>query len=196
MRVTFAALLVFLGSAVAAPVPKELKKKQTYFPTAVGTKWVYEAEDGSDNQTREVTAATEKDGVRTLTILWKANGTTQTWELKEDATGLYRSKMGANAIDPPHHLLKSKLTEGDEWEGEYTQSGGTVKYRRTVGRPEKVTVPAGEYTAVPVTQVDPDDPDDEATVWYAEGVGMVKLLQRGSRAMLLKSVTIGDAAKK
>lgn len=184
-------ILIFVTSIVAAPVPKELKKRKVYFPTTAGTKWEYVGEDGDDVQTREVRTATEKDGVRTVTILWKATGTSQTWELREDSTGLYRTKMGSATIDPPHLLLKPKVTEGDEWEGKYTQNGTEEKYKRVVGKAEKVTTPAGEFEAVPVHQTNPDDPDDEATVWYAEGIGMVKLHQKHSTPLLLKKVTIG-----
>lgn len=185
--------LVALAAAftVAAPVPKDLKKQKNYFPTAVGTKWEYASEDGSDSQTREVTAVTEKDGVRTVTILWTTGGSSQTWELREDAAGLARSKMGNVAIDPPQLLIKGRLAEGDEWDGEYRQGRASTRYRRVVGKAEAVTTPAGEYTAVPVTQTDPDDPTDEATVWYAEGVGMVKLHEKGSAPIVLKAVTIG-----
>jgi hypothetical protein len=184
-------LIALVTSATAAPVPKELKKQKVYFPTAVGTKWEYASEDGSDRQTREVQDATEKDGVRTVTILWKATGTNQTWELKEDSTGLYRTKMGSATIDPPHLLLKPKVTEGDEWEGKYVQNGIEERYKRVVGKAEKVTTPAGEFEAIPVLQTNPDDPDDEATVWYAEGIGMVKLHQKHSSPLVLKKVTLG-----
>jgi hypothetical protein len=192
MRFVLPALLVVsVGTLAAAPVPKELKKRKNYFPTAVGTKWEYVSEDGGDSQTREVTAAVEKDGVRAITIVWTTGGSSQTWELREDAAGLSRAKMGAEAIDPPQQLIKGGLTEGQEWEGEYRQGGSTTRFRRVVGKAETVSTPAGEYTAVPVTQTDPDDPDDEATVWYAEGVGMVKLHEKGSSPLVLKAVTIG-----
>jgi len=191
MRFACAISIALITSAIAAPVPKDLKKRKVYFPTTAGTMWEYAGEDGADRQTREVRSATEKDGVRTVTILWTADGTKQTWELREDATGLYRTKMGAATIDPPHLLLKPKVTEGDEWEGTYTQNGSEEKFRRVVGKAEKVKTPAGEFEAIPVLQTNPDDPDDEATVWYAEGIGMVKLHQKHSTPLLLKKVTIG-----
>lgn len=191
MRLVPFVLLLAFGTALAAPVPKELKKKKNYFPTAVGTKWEYVGEDGSDRQTREVTEAVDKDGVRVITILWSTGGTKQTWELREDATGLYRSKMGSMDIDPPQRLMNGKLAEGDEWEGEYAQGQVRERYKRVVGKAEKITTPAGEFEAIPVEQTNPDDPDDGATIWYAEGVGMVKLHQKGSSPLVLKAVTVG-----
>ena len=190
---TLALALLLAAPLAAAPVPKGLKNKKNYFPTAVGTKWEYVSDDGDDRQTREVTAATDTGGVRTFTIQWTTGGggSKQNWEMKQDADGLYRAKMGSSVIDPPQRLMKGALVEGDEWEGEYTQGGSTTRYRRVVGKEEKVTVPAGEYTAIPVVQTNPDDPDDEATVWYADGVGMVKLHQKGSTPLLLKAVTLG-----
>lgn len=191
MRIASVVLIAVVSQLVAAPVPKELSKRKVYFPTAVGTKWVYATEDGTESQTREVTAVTVKDGVRLVTILWTASGQRQEWELREDGTGIYRSKMGAAAVDPPHLLLKPKVVPGDEWDGEYVQSGRTERYHRVVGKPETVKTPAGEYEAIPVVQTNPDDENDEATVWYAEGVGMVKLHQKYSTPLVLKQVTIG-----
>jgi hypothetical protein len=181
--------------ALAAPVPKELKKKKTYFPLATGTKWEYVNEDGSEAHSREISAVTEKDGVRTVAVLYRDRNFTMTWELREDATGLYRSKYENAAVDPPQLLMKPTMTEGDEWECRFNQGRQKCHYIRTVSKAEKVTTPAGEYTAIPIKQVDPDDPDDTATIWYAEGVGMVKLQEGGAPAILLKAMTPGNDGK-
>src|SRR4051812_19176427 len=60
---SFAALSM-LG---AAPVPKHLMKDEPYWPTAVGTKWVYQ--QGEREATEEITKAeATRDGMR-LTIM-------------------------------------------------------------------------------------------------------------------------------
>lgn len=62
-----AALSAFALSASAAPVPKHLMKNERYWPTAVGTKWVY-VRDGKEF-TEEITKVeARKDGTLRLTL--------------------------------------------------------------------------------------------------------------------------------
>jgi hypothetical protein len=193
MRSVCVLLLASLfAGLLAAPVPGALKNRKVYFPTMVGTKWEYVDEDGSDRQTREVLNATEQDGGRTISVaMTSSNRTLQIWELREDVNGIYRSKIGGLQLDPPHLLLKANVAPHDSWGGEYISNGIVERYNRVVGEPETITTPAGEFEAIPVLQTNPDDEDDEATVWYAAGIGMVKLKQKNSTALLLKKVTFG-----
>jgi hypothetical protein len=185
-------LLAALGLAHAAPVPKAIKAPD-FYPTAVGTKWVYGHEDGTNEHSREVTASSTKDGVTEFTVTWKDGGETQIWELKKEAGAVYRTKQDGNDFKPPHKLLDSKMSAGDEWGSEYTFGGlrTSYKYTRTVGKPEVVKTPAGEYKAVPVVSRNLRTDGDETTLWYADGVGLVKLLHAGGTPVVLREFTPG-----
>ena len=186
MRTAFVLLLAPL-IAVAAPVPK-LKAKADFYPSAVGTKWVYANEDGTNEHSREVTASTEKDGVTTFTITWKQGAQTQTWEMTKDADGVSRVSQNGSVFDPPHPIVKQKMAEGDEWESEYTLGRGATKYhqKRTVGKEEKVKVLAGEYSAIPLASVDLNGNTIDTTLWYADGVGLVKIVPKDGVPIVLK----------
>ncbi len=191
---TVALSLLLLGSSVplsAAPVPKKVKAPD-YYPATVGTKWVYAHEDGTNEHTREVTASATKDGVTEFTITWKEGDSTQLWEMKKDATGVHRIKQDGLAFDPPHKLFEPKMAAGDEWTSEYTFGGVRgYKYSRTVGKPEAVKAPAGEYTALPIVSRNLRTDGDETTLWYADGVGLVKLEHKGGTPVVLREFTAG-----
>lgn len=191
-RVALLLTLLIAPALHAAPVPKAVKGTLDLYPSALGTKWVYAHEDGTNEHTREVTASQEKDGVTTFTVTWKQAGQTQIWDLKKDANGVYRLKQDSLAFDPPHKLLQPKMTEGEEWESEYTTGGRlTYKFVRSVGKAEQVKTPAGEFTAIPITSKDLNGNTLETTLWYADGVGLVKLQAKGGVASVLKEFTPG-----
>lgn len=192
-RVAPLALLLLLPAGTAAPVPKALKHTQDFYPNALGTRWVYSNEDGTNEHSREVTVSQTKDGVTEYTVTWKDEARTQVWELKKDATGVYRTKQDGLAFDPPHKLLPARVAEGDEWTSEYT-FGGRVeyKYKRSIGKPEVVKVPAGEYTAYPIVSRSLAGLGDlETTLWYADGVGLVKIQATGGIPIVLREYSIG-----
>lgn len=191
-RVALLFALLLTPALSAAPVPKAVKGTQDFYPSSVGTKWVYAYEDGTNEHTREVTASQEKDGVTTFTVTWKQAGQTQLWDLKKDATGVYRLKQDGLAFDPPHKLIQPKMADGEEWESEYT-SGGRVTYKfvRTVGKPEQVKTPAGEFTALPINSKDLSGNTLETTLWYADGVGLVKLQAKNGTPSVLREYTPG-----
>jgi hypothetical protein len=192
MRTSALFFIIFHVTVVlAAPVPKVLKGQKTFFPTKLGSKWEYATE--GQPQVREIIRATSKDGVRTITVQMTSGVSKQTWDILENTDGVFRSTLYNEALDPPQLILKANAKPGDEWEGEYKRGGAvTERYKRVVGQPEKVSTPNGEYDALPVTQTNPDDEEDTVTIWYAEGVGMVKLLQRNSEPLLLQKYTPGQ----
>ena len=191
---TIAPSIVLLACSVplfAAPVPKAIKAPD-YYPSTVGTKWVYGEEDGTNQHTREITASNTKDGVTEFTVTWKEGDTTQLWEMKKDSTGVHRVKQDGLDFTPPHKLFEPKMSAGDEWTSEYTFGGVRgYKYSRTVGKAEAVKTPAGEYTAVPIVSRNLNLDGDETTLWYADGVGLVKLQHKGSAAVVLREFTAG-----
>lgn len=185
-----AALLavVFSAAVVAAPVPKALKKNAPeWMPLDAGAKWEYvSAEDNSTTtDTREITTVSEKDGVhfasqRTINL---------TQEFRKDADGVAVVKTTNRGETKPRYVVRHNMKEGDTWENDL---GGYTEVR-TVGKVEKVKLPAGEFEAVPVQfkYVQNGASFQSGTVWYADGVGLVRIDTEGSSSEVLKAFTPG-----
>lgn len=197
--------LALAGWSVAAPsstAPADLD----YYPTAVGTKWVYEL-NGRD-QTWEVTAAEAKAGETLVTFTQSIAGGKPEPILKASvsAKGVYQLEMGPFKVDPVCEL-QFPVKAGARWSvdipsqtvGSPPQGGGlrgstgTV----TVGDAEDVEVPAGKFRAVRVdvtiTAEDgkPLTKPRRLTRWYAPGVGLVKVAAGPDITRALKEFTPG-----
>jgi hypothetical protein len=188
MRLLAATLLVTTTALVAAPVPKGVKKTGTFMPLEVGNKWEY-VEAGSPNavvDTREITAVEQKDGATFATQ--KLSGIVQVF--RSDATGVAVVRSNDSDYAHPRYVVKHEMKAGDEWEWD---AGGYAE-RRTVGAMEKVTVPAGEFEAVKLTYRTEQNGavGSDITVWYAAGVGLVRIDYRSGRTShVLKAFTAG-----
>lgn len=196
------ALLTLAALAVAAPVPKEVKKAPPY-PVAVGTKWEYILSgDEKWVSEEEVVEASEKDGVVTFKVAQTVRGST--WHRVYRLTGgeLAVSTINDRWVDPPCLLAKAGMKEGDAWEAKYTTQGGIasgVDIRSeeavSVGKAEEITTPAGKFTAVPVTRK--SGKLTLGTFWYADGVGLIRETRDGQKHPTheLKSFTPAAAKK-
>ncbi len=186
-------LLLALTAAVApaAPIPKEFREKRpNYFPMAVGDKREYA--DPSDpttvTQTRTITAVEEKGGARYFT---QEISTGQKTVLKVDKTGVFVVSSGGLTYDPPYKAVGPDMKPGDKWE-----CGDANGMIRSIGRAEKVTTPAGNFTAFPVAIEYSKFPDSGTQVlWYAEGHGMVRYDSGGMTTLVLTKFTPGKEKK-
>jgi hypothetical protein len=190
MRPALAIVLACLP-ALAAPVPKEFKRAAGYHPMAVGDRREYVSPANPDvvTQVREITAVEEKDGAKFFTQKMTSG---QTNVLKTDRTGtVWMAQLNEQVHEPPYKVVASDLKDGDRWE--VNDGTGAV---RTVGKAEKVETPAGTFTALPITISYPNQQGmSEVVVWYAEGVGLVRLDSGGRPSIVLKKYTPGKAAK-
>jgi hypothetical protein len=182
------AVLLSAAAAVAAPVPKALKKNPPeWMPLAAGSRWEYvSAEDNSvTTDTREITAADEKDGKTTAS----QRTINLTQEFRRDATGVAVVKTSNRGETKPRYVVKHAMKEGDTWENDL---GGYTEVR-TVGKVEKITLPAGQYDAVPVKfqYVQNGATFQSGTVWYADGVGLVRIDTDSGGSEVLKAFTPG-----
>ncbi len=177
-------------AALAAPVPKEFKQKRpVYFPLAMGDRREY-APPGDPTglaEVREITAVETKDGAKHFTLTISGGGT---MEFRPEKDGRV-TMVGQNGRSfEPHLVVGPDVKDGDSWE--YTDGTGRT---RIVGKPEMVTVPAGTFTALPVTiRYNRPGPADIVS-WYADGVGMVRQDTAGQPTLELKAFTPGKEAK-
>ncbi|HET6576042.1 MAG TPA: hypothetical protein VFG68_20745 [Fimbriiglobus sp.] len=188
------ALVLLLAVAPAAPVPKEKAKTPNYYPTALGSRWVYKV--GATEIATEVTAVESKSGARLATIATLVNGkAVATERISVTAKGVFRDRINKADLKPPACILKSPLKSGDKWEVDSSVQGQVTKMSFTTGGSEEVEVPAGKYKA---HRVDADGTIAGAqtgvTYWFAPDVGVVKIRYTiaGNESVLeLKSFTAG-----
>ncbi len=174
----FRSAFIFLAAAaaVAAPVPKAAKPPD-YFPYQPGDTWVLEQAGTDSTITRTVTAADTKEGTTALTmsIHWgNDTKTTQTERYEVTAAGAWQVEEAGPDGRTKAEMTRPGMTAGDTWEVKYTRHGTDFHYRVAVGKPKAVAVPAGTYTAVPLTLTDPLGVQPPIVRWYADGVGLVK----------------------
>ena len=184
--------------APAAPVPPEADRPRYFFPTTVGTKWVYFHEGPRVEITDVVTKVTKKDGTTTVTVARYFEGVED--EDKEEVLvsdkGVFLATWYSCRCDPPICWLKTPFKVGQAWTFRTelvtqvmpSDRSGTMK----VTAVEKVEVPAGVFEAVRVEAKGTDLGPWTETRWYAPGVGVVKRITRAKDEVVLKSFTPGN----
>ncbi|SFI97887.1 hypothetical protein [Planctomicrobium piriforme] len=176
--ITFAAICSFAG-----PVASEL------FPTAVGTRWVYDA--GPVEVTEEIVGEDLIEGERCLKLETRVNGKPISFEhLAVRPDGVYRVTIAGERVMPPLCFLKSSPQSGERWSvkskvGEIDVSG------EFAGGKSLVQTPSGRYSVITAhgTRFQSPGGELEFTYSYAPGVGKVKQvisIQGKSAQLVLK----------
>ncbi|MCB0824845.1 MAG: hypothetical protein KDC26_01535 [Armatimonadetes bacterium] len=108
---------------------------------------------------------------------------TDTVVLKDDGVFLLESQFGK--FDTPVIALPSEMSVGKNWASSQTVKGPTgedvnIELNNKIVREEKITTPAGEFDTMVVTSTGTIKMADvtqpvTGTVWYAKGIGSVKL---------------------
>jgi len=196
---TFAAILLAIPTAPAAPRTKEGDRPAAYFPTRVGDRWVYD-EGNEKESVREVTAVEVKREETIVTV--REPGRNATERLAVSAAGVRRLESNGFRLKD-HWLLKLPAKEGDKWDFDYpsqrNEQGRGLRGEKgtvTVGPIEEVEVPAGKFRAVrldiEVTSINGVEvPAVQFTSWYAPDVGQVKMTRGTDWTRVLKSFTPG-----
>jgi hypothetical protein len=191
--------VLFGGSAVPAPRPKDEPVPPDYYPAAVGTVWVYDMNNGNGEQVRRVSAVEDKDGAKVVTL--EERGATR-WIPAERAavspSGVRLIEFAGHTVEP-YVSLKYPVRAGDTWDFDMPPQVGLTGYSGTVTvlGEEVVEVPAGKFKAVKVERIlktedgKPLAKPTKITVWFAEGVGRVKVSNSAGCELALKSFTRG-----
>ena len=204
MRRSHVALLLVLGAPVAlyaaVLVPRAIPSRTdeptspaAYFPTAVGTKGVYEVTYRTSGRSRVmqeiewITAVTDAGGERVITVKRLDDPEQFTEWVVSDAGIRSRSLLEVDWRRPESHLeleswypvLPARLVPGERWTSE--KNSGRRRTVCTVTGWETVRVPAGAYKAlrVDVEFTEFDRAGKHALTftgaqWHAPGVGLVK----------------------
>jgi hypothetical protein len=162
--------------ALAAPVPREARKASLYFPTIVGTEWVYAV--GEDNEyTDTIVEAEESDGATVVTVVRFFRQKPMTTEkILVSPDGLFLLENGHGKHDPSACLLKLPHKPGDRWKSYSLPIKADPGFVNVAVKEERVRTPAGTFNAIRVdTEVTHDGKTERLyTHWYAPDVGVVK----------------------
>jgi hypothetical protein len=171
-----------------ATVPPKEKQPTLYFPLKVGTTWVYQR--GDEEITKRITQAEKKGDKHIVTVskIGKEGLRTVSEIVEVSERGLRYSQSGEHVLDPPVWMLKTPFIVGDTWDCSLCYKGeGSLSGLATIGRQQKVEVPAGEFMAVPVVRsYESGGEPFEPTSWFCVGVGEVQ-----DSFSKLKSFTLG-----
>lgn len=193
-RASFVLLAVVSMSSVAAPVPKKAAPPD-YFPCAVGSKWEYAKEGEKEaSVVLEVTASEEKDGERLVTFEHTKSVPTVSGvqKYRVNAEGVAVVSDRGKEVSPPRLELRAAPKANDEWECPHTWVGAKYDLTVTVGKEEKVKLPAGEFTALPHTQTFTVGGQKHTyKAWIAPGIGQVKFTSYDGATFELLKYTAG-----
>lgn len=183
----------FPGSGGPKATVEPTKKQTVYFATRVGAKWVYK--EGKRVESRVVTGVSTngKDTYVSVSKEDKSGKNAPLWRVKVTAKGLVRLGLRPFEAQPPIVLLKLPIKSGQHWkylmlDGPVIKEEGTM----TCYGPERVTVPAGTFTAVRVVAESIVSYSTlltqpvKTTYWYAPGVGLVKRVDHQGRMLILQ----------
>lgn len=195
LMVVLALTLGLQEQTTAAPIPTHLLKPPFIHPTAVGTKWVYDDGNGSNEITLLLTKVEKTNATQIITIeKVNENGKTSPYEKLLLTKGEWsKIEREGDKFDPAWCLLKFPHTEEHKWEFVTYRGKDPNKFKGTVVQEAKTElrkVPAGEFDAVKVVSTMPILFESEIltnwTHWYASGVGLVQ-----ADNMVLKSFKRG-----
>jgi hypothetical protein len=156
------------------------KEPPCFYPTAVGTTWVYDCRVGEETIT--ISKVEDKDGGKLITTEYVRNGM-RSHHMTQHVTpkGVFLVAEHGSTYAKPWCICKLPHKEGETWQ---TEGHGADMQ---AGPVEKVKMPIGELTAGRVEWGAGNN--RIATYWYAQGIGLVGM--SGGNTKKLKSFTLG-----
>ncbi|HEV3440454.1 MAG TPA: hypothetical protein VG122_24075 [Gemmata sp.] len=182
--------VLFVAFTSAAPIPRHLfpKNPTYYFPTTLGTTWVYD--DGNSLETQIISKVEAVDGGRMITIeKVHQDGRTPFGILLISTDRVIQLEFQGKKLDEPLLWLKTPPKPGETWEWKFLGAATGTDFVKGV---EKLELPAGTFEAMKVdSKYGAGGGLAQATHWYAPGVGLVKSSYGGGASRVLKSFTLG-----
>ena len=186
-----AAVLVPLAG-ISAP-RKDARGEALYFPTAVGTRWIYQTK-GVEYE--EALTEVQPDGAATVVTVVRTRDGKEVSKSRHRVSpdALEMLAAGGVTYEKPLPYLRARARPGDEWEYEFDRGGLTFRQHLKLVGPETVETPAGKFTALRADGVQRvlregkavADMSTESKSWYAPGVGLVKRVMGGQETTLQK----------
>jgi len=197
-RTALAFILLLPLAAAAAPRLKDTPDEGLCFPTAVGTRWIY---DGPRGEFEETITEAKADETGTVITVVRTKAGKEEWQstFRVSRAGLEMLASGGVTYEKPLPFLKSWAKPGDEWDYTYTRAPTSFHNHLKVVGPERVEVAAGKFETVRLDDSESNSlaggpnrngPSIESSCWYSPRVGLVKQVWQGQETTL-KSFSLG-----
>ena len=186
---------------ISAPIPRSLQ--EDYYPTAVGSKWVYDVQFEDDNFeiSRSIKSQVAMGACKAIvideTIIFDSRPITLTVaEIQVCQHGIFElERKGGHKFDPPLCMLKLPVVKNTKWPWEFGDRwklAGESGQRTIVEIEEEIEVPAGKYKTVKVEWSGKVGGEvRSAAYWYAKGTGEV-MMKSDKYTRKLKKFIIGE----
>jgi hypothetical protein len=166
--------------------------KPNYYPLVKGTKWEYRlcSEEREISLTCEIMEAEVREGrIYARMEAHLPNSVTLGEELSTDANGVYRNAIPGAKLNQPLSIIKYPIKVRDVWKDKIKLGEGDGNVVITVkDTAAAIEVPAGKFTTLAIESiVELNGERVVASIWYADGIGIVKQqTTSGSRVMLME----------
>jgi hypothetical protein len=170
--------------APAAPVPTHLMPKEppAYFPTTVGTEWVYTEKGYETKLTITKVRPVEKGVLIFVEQVVEPGRTFPNYTMLVSRSGLAMTEVAGQAYAPHWELLRLPYRPLDRWETAVKCASApgqpeiTLKREMTTRGEEDVLVPGGKFLSVRVDseRILNGGAKERWSVWFSMGVGIVK----------------------
>ena len=184
---------------------KAASKTGDYYPLKVGTKWHFQVDAGQPRRpmiTSVIAAEENTDGkpLARLEVYINGQKIPASEHLMSNKDGVFRVKFNNIEFNPPLCMLKYPLKTGQTWDTKLSTQGQQLDVTCRQGAEEAVSVPAGEYRAIPCTiQLTQNTPQGAVkivtTYWFVENVGFVKQKIDVAGKVILQELTKYEPAK-
>jgi tetratricopeptide (TPR) repeat protein len=148
-----------------------------YYPLKSGSSWVYKSAEGGQIIVRVVRRENVGESAYYLLETVLDSKVTSSERIAVYPDGVYRQSPFGALLQPHVRILPLPPHAGDSWAIKSRTAGGAEANGEGVLRVEDVTVPAGTFKETIAAEVKTQDANGESvkTVWYAKGVGPVKI---------------------
>ena len=169
-------LVLMVTATTAAPRVKAKPAAPTFFPTAVGTTWVYR--EGTRQVTEIITAREDRDDGKMVTITSIAGwNSVYTRQLLVTRREVCLATFGPFTCTQPVCVFRAQAPAGEKW-GTSDQDNEPLALGQVyrTGPNVEVDVPAGRFEATPVERQSTGFVSGGgcSMEWYSPGVGVVK----------------------
>lgn len=194
-------LLAVVAVVGSAPADEPAPRVENLLPLSVGNSWTYKVSTQDDprfgprvQDDRFVVRVVRQEMVGEQTCFRLdaslKDRVVATEHLAYTKDGLCRFRVDREDVNPPVPILRPMVTaKGKQWKEEYRLGGGrTATATFTVQNPAgSANVPAGKFKTVSIhAEMGDGGGFPKTTVWYAEGVGVVRQrIEEGKRPPLL-----------
>jgi hypothetical protein len=185
--------VLLVAIAPAAPVPTHLfpKTPAYYFPTTVGTTWVYENQNWVETQTITKAESISRGVLITIEKVHE-DGRSPFGILLVSTDSVTQLEFEGNKLEQPLLWLKTPPKPKDTWDWKFING---ITGTDTVVEAEKLKLPAGTFDAMRVDSIftfaGGAMQPQHASHWYAEGVGLLQSTYGGINTRVLKSFKLG-----